>query len=136
MRWMRNGLIVVLVSGLMLQLTGCAALLVGGAAAGAAAAGIMYRDGELRADLEATPPTVIKATERAFRDLIWTKESAQASATDGQATARTATGKEVLVTVTRKTDNTSQIGIRVGTFGDENLSRLLYDKIKFFLQHS
>ena len=136
MHWMRNGLIAVLISGLMLQMTGCAALLIGGAAAGATAAGIMYHDGELRADLEASPPTVIKATERAFRDLIWTKESAQASATDGQATARTATGKEVSVMVTRKTENVSQVGIRVGTFGDENLSRLLYDKIKFFIQHN
>ena len=135
MRWMRNGVIAVLISMLMLQMTGCAALLIGGAA-GATAAGLMYHEGELRADLEAPPPTVIKATERAFRDLIWTKESAQASATDGQATARTATGKEVSVTVTRKTENTSEIGIRVGTFGDENLSRLLYDKIKFFIQHS
>ncbi len=136
MRWMRNGVFAVLITGLMLQMTGCAALVIGGAAAGATAAGIAYRDGELRADLEAPPPTVIKATERAFRDLIWTKESAQASAADGQATARTATGREVSVTVTRKTENTSQIGIRVGTFGDENLSRLLYDKIKFFIQHS
>ncbi len=136
MRWLRNGLVDVFISGLMLQLTGCAALLIGGAAAGATAAGMIYHDGELRADIEAPPPTVIKATERAFRDLIWTKESAQASATDGQATARTATGKEVSVTVTRKTENTSEIGIRVGTFGDENLSRLLYDKIKFFIQHS
>ncbi|MDJ0802320.1 MAG: DUF3568 family protein [Desulfobacterales bacterium] len=136
MRWLRNGLVAVFISGLMLQLTGCAALLIGGAAAGATAAGMIYHDGELRADIEAPPPTVIKATERAFRDLIWTKESAQASATDGQATARTATGKEVSVKVTRKTDSISQIGIRVGTFGDENLSRLLYDKIKFFIQHS
>jgi hypothetical protein len=122
--------------GLLLPLTGCAVLLLGGAAAGAAAAGVMYNEGELRADLEAAPPDAIKATERAFRDLIWSKESAKSSATDGLATARTATGKEVTVTVNRKTASVSTIGIRIGTFGDENLSRLLYDKIKFFLQHS
>ncbi len=136
MRGLRNVAIAVLISGLMLQMTGCAAVLIGGAAAGATAAGLMYHEGELRAEIEAPPPAVIKATERAFRDLIWTKESAQSSATDGQATARTATGKEVLVKVNRKTENMSQIGIRIGTFGDENLSRLLYDKIQFFIQHS
>lgn len=136
MRWLRNVTIAVLISGLMLQMTGCAVLLLGGAAAGAAAAGVMYHEGELRADIETSPPDVIKATERAFRDLIWTKESARSSATDGLATARTATGKEVTVTVNRKTENISNIGIRIGTFGDENLSRLLYDKIKFFLQHA
>ncbi|MGD9251758.1 MAG: DUF3568 family protein [Desulfobacterales bacterium] len=135
MRWLRNLILAVLIGGLLLQSTGCALLLVGGAAAGAAAAGVMYREGELLAELDAEPPKVIKATERAFRDLIWTKESAQSSATDGMATARTATGKEVTVTVQRQAENKSQIGIRIGTFGDENLSRLLYDKVEFFLQH-
>jgi hypothetical protein len=136
MRWLRNIAMMVLMGVVMLQLTGCALLLVGGAAAGAAAAGVMYNEGELRADLEAKPPEILQATERAFRDLIWTKESAKASATDGLATARTATGREVTVTINRKTENVSRIGIRIGTFGDENLSRLLYDKILFFLKHS
>jgi hypothetical protein len=136
MRWLRNVAMAVLVSGAMLQLTGCAALLIGGAAAGAAAAGVMYKEGELQADLEAKPPQALQATERAFRDLIWTKESAKSSATDALATARTATGKEVTVTINRQTENVSRIGIRIGTFGDENLSRLLYDKIQFFLKHS
>lgn len=133
MRWFRNVVIAVLISGVMLQMAGCVALLLGGAAA---ATGLMYHEGELRADIDAPPPTVIKATERAFRDLIWTKESATSSATDGLAAARTATGKEVKVTVELKSENTSSIGIRVGTFGDENLSRLLYDKIQFFIEHS
>ena len=135
MRRLRHVVIAVLVVASMLPLTGCAAVLVGGAAAGAAA-GVLYHEGELRGDIEASPPAVIKATERAFRDLIWSKESAKSSATDGLATARTATGREVTVTVTRKTEEVSQVGIRIGTFGDENLSRLLYDKIQFFLKHS
>jgi hypothetical protein len=42
----------------------------------------------------------------------------------------------VTVKVNVKSENTTTIGIRVGTFGDENLSRLLYDKIQFFLKHS
>ena len=113
-------------------LTGCAALMIG-AAAGGAAAGALYYEGELEADVDATPPQVIAATEKAFRDLIWSKETAVASATDGRATARTATGKEVTVTVNMKTPQVSAVGIRVGTFGDENLSRLLYDRIVAFL---
>ncbi len=136
MRMLRNVVMAVLIAATMMQLTGCAALLLGGAAAAAGAAGVLYHEGELQGTVEASPPAVIKATERAFRDLIWSKESAQSSATDGMATARTATGKEVLVKVTRKNENISQIGIRIGTFGDENLSRLLYDKIQFFLKHS
>ncbi len=136
MRMLRNVVMAVLIAATMMQLTGCAALLLGGAAAAAGAAGVLYHEGELQGTLEASPPAVIKATERAFRDLIWSKESARSSATDGLATARTATGREVVVKVTRKTENVSQVGIRIGTFGDENLSRLLYDKIQFFLKHS
>ena len=113
--------------------SGCAALMLG-AAAGGAAAGALYFKGELKADVDATPPEVIAATEKAFRDLIWAKDTAAASATDGLATARTATGKEVRVTVEMKTPAVSSIGIRIGTFGDENLSRLLYDRIVTFLQ--
>lgn len=121
---------VVLIAGTMV-LTGCAALFVG--AAGGAVAGALYVQGELKADVEATPQDIITATEKAFRDLIWKKETTAASAADGLATARTATGKEVKVTVIRETDDVSAVGIRIGTFGDENLSRLLYDRILSFL---
>jgi len=112
-------------------LSGCAVLLLGAAAGGVA--GGLYYNGELTADVDGTPPAVIAATEKAFRDLIWAKETASATDTDGLATARTATGREVKVTVVTNTPEVSTIGIRVGTFGDENLSRLLYDRIVAFL---
>jgi len=104
-----------------------------GAAAGGAAAGALYIKGELKASVDGTPEEVIVATEKAFKDLIWAKETATASHTDGLATARTATGKEVKVTVNATTPQVSEVRIRVGTFGDENLSRLLYDRIVSFL---
>ena len=123
-------------SGLLLMvlaslLTGCGVLFVGAAAS--SVAGALYYKGELKADVEASPQAVITATEKAFRDLIWAKETASASEFDGLATARTATGKEVKVTVVAKEPQVSTIGIRIGTFGDENLSRLLYDRILTFL---
>lgn len=131
MAWARSvgiGMGLIMAAFLM---TGCGLLLVG--AAGGAAAGALYYQGELKADIDATPPEVIAATEKAFRDLIWSRETAAASATDGMATARTATGKEVTVRVETKTPEVSTVGIRIGTFGDENLSRLLYDRIVSFL---
>jgi len=125
---MGSGLILMAVAFL---LTGCGLLMMG--AAGGAVAGALYYQGDLKADVDATPQAVITATGKAFRDLIWAKETASASATDGLATARTATGKEVKVTVVTKTPEVSAIAIRIGTFGDENLSRLLYDRIISFL---
>jgi hypothetical protein len=123
-------------SGLLLMvlaslLTGCGVLFMGAAAG--SVAGALYYQGELKADVEASPQAVITATEKAFRDLIWAKETASATEFDGLATARTATGKEVKVTVVAKEPQVSTIGIRIGTFGDENLSRLLYDRIVSFL---
>lgn len=132
MAWARSGAAALLMMAAAFLLSGCAALLVG-AAAGGATAGALYYQGELQADVDATPQQVIAATERAFRDLIWAKESAIASETDGLATARTATGRAVKVTVETKTPQVSSIGIRIGTFGDENLSRLLYERIQAFL---
>ena len=128
----RNIGLSLLVVAVAFLFSGCAALFVG-AAAGGATAGTLYYQGELKADLDATPQQVVTATEKAFRDLIWAKESAQASATDGLATAPTATGKPVKVTVEMKTPKVSTLGIRIGTFGDENLSRLLYERINAFL---
>ena len=128
----QNAVIGVVLIVSVMALTGCPAFFVG--AAGGAVAGALYYQGELKADVDATPQAVITATEKAFRDLIWSKEVATASATDGLATARTATGKEVKVTVNAKMPAVSTVGIRIGTFGDENLSRLLYDRILNFLE--
>jgi hypothetical protein len=122
-----------LLAGTAVMQSGCA-LLVVGAAAGAAT-GVIYHEGELQAEVEGAPPAVIKATERAFRDLIWTKDSAGATETDGKATARTATGKPVAVKVEMKSESTSEVGIRIGTFGDEAMSRMLHEKIVFFLEN-
>jgi hypothetical protein len=123
---MRRGLLTIALLGSICFISGCPLLLAGGAGAG----GMAYYKGELKAELNGTPSQVIQATERAFEDLIWIRVAANASATDGQAEAKTATGKEVHVTVKQKTANVSEIGIRVGVMGDETLSRTLLDKIK------
>jgi hypothetical protein len=132
MTWARDLGAGVLLLAATALLGGCTALVVG-AAAGGATAGALYYKGELKASVDGTPEAVIVATEKAFKDLIWAKETATASQTDGLATARTATGKEVKVTVNATTPQVSEVRIRVGTFGDENLSRLLYDRIISFL---
>ena len=131
-RAIKRKLDIFLMMAACLLLTGCGALLIG-AAAGGAAAGALYVKGELKADVDGTPEEVIAATEKAFRDLIRSKEKANASRTDGLATARTATGRTVKVTVVTNTPQVSTLGIRIGTFGDENLSRMLYDRILAFL---
>jgi hypothetical protein len=44
--------------------------------------------------------------------------------------AYTSDSREIQITLKRKTDKLTEIGIRVGTFGDESLSRLILENIR------
>ncbi len=121
-RWIATGCLVVS----MCALSGCLAV----AAAAGAAGGVAYAMGDLEAVVEANPPDVVEATERAFNDLKRVKVSAESSSLDGEVIARTAADKKVTVKVRKQTEKVSKLSIRVGTFGDEAFSRMIYDKIK------
>ncbi len=106
--------------------SGCAALV----GAGAGAAGVAYVAGELQANVDGTPPQVVNATLDAFEDMDIAIVSYDSSDMDGEVTGRTADDTRVQVSVDRETDRTSELGIRVGTFGDEQMSRRIYDRIR------
>jgi hypothetical protein len=114
---------------LSMTLAGCPYVLVGGAAA----TGVLYYKGELRAQVEAAPDEVMAATQQAFDYFKWSTVTFKASRTDGIAEAKTAAGKNVNVAVEAQQARLSVISIRVGAFGDENLSQMLFDKIKQYL---
>jgi len=100
-------------------------------AAGAAGAGaVYYAKGEFSSTLEATPAQVVKASESALADMGISVLTSSSSGVDGKVTARTALDKKIAITVERETDQRSKIGIRVDTFGDEELSRQIFEKIK------
>jgi len=44
-------------------------------------------------------------------------------------TARNAEDTRIAISLRRVSDNTTRIGVRVGTFGDESQSRAILDKI-------
>jgi len=119
---------------LVLTTTLTAALMTSGcllAAAGAAAGGgVLYAKGDLEANLEATPPRIATATEKAFKELRIIKTSIASSALDAEILGRTATDKPVAVRCTAQTAKLSAISIRVGAIGDETLSQLILDKIR------
>jgi hypothetical protein len=48
----------------------------------------------------------------------------------GQLEAKTADNKTVKIQLTRVTSNLTDISIRIGTFGDESLSRYILSKIE------
>ena len=111
----------------LLTLVGCGAV-IAGAAAGAGA--IAYMRGELEVTEEAPIGTVIKATHAAIDDLELRLISTEADAYSGKIRAETARGTDIGISLKRVSDNVTEIHIRVGVFGDEDLSRLIHEKIQ------
>ena len=108
---------------------GCTAALV----AGGAAAGIgtyKYIKGELESTEKVSLDKAYQATQTAMEDLEFTITSKQKDAFDGEVIARRATGKKVTVKLKRQSDSVTQIRIRVGTFGDETISKDILDTMK------
>ncbi len=106
--------------------TGCTALLVGGAAAGTVA----YVGGELNKTEKGTIEDLADATEAAFKDLEYIQISKNVDKASGELIARTSNDDKVTVKLTYKTEDTTEVGIRVGTFGDQDISMKILDEIE------
>lgn len=123
-----------LVLGCMLALgvlttTGCG-LFVVAAAAGAGAAGAAYVMGALQANVPQAPGAVEKAAVKAFEDLGIHTISSNSTALDAQVIGRTATDEKVTVTARVAETGGTALTIRVGAFGNETMSRRIYEEIK------
>lgn len=108
------------------SVSGCFWLVAGGAAAGGAA----YVMGEMKVVEEVTLDKAVSASEDAIEDLEMTVRTSTKDAINGQVKSRTADNKEVIIKLRRQTDNTTEIKIRVGPFGDQAMSQMILDKIR------
>jgi hypothetical protein len=106
--------------------TGCVVVAAGAAGAGAVA----YIRGELETTLEGSLDSVHRASGRAISQLEFVKISDRKDALSANLVARTAQDKKIDIVLTKTGDNLTKVQIRVGVFGDEELSRALLDKIK------
>ena len=95
--------------------------------------GIGFMLGALKATLDAEPRDVSAATERAFEALEIQKTQARASGIDAEIIGLTATERRILVTAKRTVNDGSNVRIRVGKLGDEQVSRVVFAKIKGLL---
>lgn len=121
-----------LVLGLGIQMiltSGCALLLVG-AAAGAAVAGTAWYMGSLTGTEKATPKQVETATIEAFKQLNIKKTMVQSGTMKSVIEGENPEGRGVSVTAQLEQDGSTKISIRVGTFGDKDASTTLYGKIR------
>lgn len=115
-----------LVAGLMTG--GCALFLIGaGAAAGAGA--VVYLNGELKATGEVSLERGWAATQQTMSELQFRVTKTQKDALAGELVAQRADGTPIRVRLRRESETLTEFRIRVGTWGDENLSHLIYQKI-------
>ncbi len=100
------------------------------AAAGAGAGAVAYVRGELQANLNRDYGKVVDAARGALKELEFAKVSENKDALKAVMIYRTALDKKVEVAVTNSGKQLTNIKIRVGVFGDEQLSLSILEKIK------
>ena len=109
--------------------SGCAPMLVGaGAAAGAGA--VAYIEGELKATEAVTLDRAWNATQAAAQDLGLVTETRQKDAVSARLEARGPEDRKVTINLTSAAPEVTEIGIRVGTFGDEAFSQRILEQIR------
>ena len=126
MRSVRPTLVLALALGVVATHQGCVAV-VAGAGAGAAVA---YVRGDLDGTLEANLETSIRATQRAIEKLKFAKVSEKSDALQAIIIARNAADKKIEIRLEKTGTSLSKLKIRAGVFGDETLSREIYDAIR------
>lgn len=110
--------------------SGCASVVLLGAGAAAGVAGVAYVNGELKATLDAPLDRSYGASQAAIKDLQFTIKEQAKDALTGRIESKTANDRTVQIKLAKLSDKSTEVRIRVGTFGDEALSRTVFDKIK------
>lgn len=110
-----------------------AGCLVGGcvvAAVGAGAGTVAYVRGDLESVESHTLDEVYTATKKAVEKLELHLIEAKKDAMTGEVEVRDAQDKKILIKLAATAEKTTKISIRVGLFGSETKSRLIYDEIR------
>lgn len=98
-------------------------------AAGGAAGAVAYIRGDLEAVEEKDIDAVYKATEKALEELGLKVSKKTKDAMSAVIIARDAQDKKVTIKLNGTAEETTKLSIRIGTFGSETKSRLIYQKI-------
>jgi len=114
----------VLFAGLLLMnITGC----------GTSQRGTTDTLGSYSANVNGTPDKATKAAEKSCEDLKLTDIVATGTKVDGKVTAKNAQGDTITINIEQSGENVSKVSIRVGTTGDDAVSKQLIDGINSHL---
>ena len=128
-------LITVLMASLLALTNGCFLFVVGVAAgAGAGVGGYAWVNGEIKTTEGASLDRTWNATLAAMKDLEFPVTDQAKDALEANLTARNASNTNISIKLKNLSNTSTKIRIRVGTFGDESLSRTILNKINSLLQ--
>ena len=116
-----------LIIPVLFLLSSCAAFIVGGAVGVGA---VFYEKGQLTSHEGTGYDETLAAVLTAMGQLGYTVEKTEKSVAKEKVIAKTPDGEKIHTTVRYKQVDHTEITIRVGTFGNEELSRKVLDQIK------
>ncbi len=125
-------LLIVLLVGTAIFSQGCVVAAVGVGAAGT----IAYVRGDLEAVESHSLDEVYEAAIKALDELELNVISKSKDALTATINARDAQDKKVKIILKKTAEQTTKVSIRIGTFGDETKSRLIYQKLNYNLLKS
>ena len=121
----RRVLLVLLLCGIGVLVNGCIVI-----AAGAGAGTVAYVTGSLEGVESKNVDTIYKATERAAGELGLVTTEKTKDVLSARIIARDAQDKRVTIKLKALAEESTKISVRVGFWGDEVKSRLIYQKIQ------
>ncbi len=101
----------------------------GAAAAAVGTGAYFYIKGDLKRNYEASMDKTWQAAVRAVEELKLAPESKKNDAFGGVIEGKMADGKSFSINVKRLGENSTEVGVRIGTFGDRVKSEAIHDKI-------
>lgn len=109
-------------------ISGCAAVLVGGAAVGAGSGTYLYINGEMKTDYYSSFDAVWSACEKSVADMRGLDVQRDKMLAKGKIDA-VIDDEKVQIAVTYKAKNVTTVSVRIGVFGNKLSSQLIHDKI-------
>jgi len=91
---------------------------------------VAYVTGDLKGAEAKDIDTVYKAAEKAIEQLNFNITEKNLDKLSGRIIARDSRDKKVTIKIRATSENTTEVSIRVGFFGDETKAMLIYQKIQ------
>ena len=126
MRKLTFGIILAVMGAFLIS--GCAAVLVGGAAVGAGSGTYLYINGEMKTDYYSSFDAVWNACEKSVADMRGLDVQRDKMLAKGKIDA-VIDDEDVHISVTYKAKNVTTVSVRIGIFGNKLSSQLIHDKI-------